>query len=182
MRADIENKDRDIVRAIFYSVAFTLIAVMCATAQSTSFTLFGATPPFTLAAVCAIGFIAKERYGAIFGLVGGILVYALGQSGFSLSPVLYVICGYFCGAMLEYFLAENLLSFIAYGAAAGLLQGLFTLMGCIMLSENFSLWAVLTKIILPQYAAFLICIIPAYGVVNLVYKLIKGKKKGQRLK
>ncbi len=179
---DIENKEVNVGRVIGYSAAFALIVVICAAAQCTSFKMFGATPPFTLAVICAIGFIAGERQGAIFGLIGGVLVYALGQSGFSLTIVLYVICGYFCGAMTEYFLTKNLLSFAVYGAVSGLLQLIFTLMSCIMLSRSFSVGDVLLNIALPEYAAFLICVIPAYGAVILIYKLIKGKKKSRRLR
>ncbi len=182
MRAERDNKEVDIGRAVGYSAVFVIIVVICAAAQSTSFTLIGVTPQFTLAAVCAIGFVANERYGAVFGLLGGVLVYSLGQSGFSLSIVLYVICGYFCGAMTEYFLTKNLLSFMVYGALSGVAEAAFTLINCILYSESFSPGAVFQKIILPEYAAFLICIIPAYGAVNTVYKLIKGKKKGQRLR
>jgi rod shape-determining protein MreD len=123
--------------------------------------------------ICAVGFIRGEKSGAILGLFGGILVDCLGGSGFSLSPVLYTLCGYLCGALVGWFLSTNLPSFIVFSAIAGALREIFTVIQYGLLSEDFSLWQVIKSPIIPEYFAYILCVVPAYLAVLGICKLFK---------
>ena len=160
-----------------YSVFFLALIFICSILQTTCLSAFGKTPALTLALVCAIGFIAGEKMGAVFGIAGGIIVDILGSTGFSFSPVIYMLCGYFCGALVGWFLSQNFPSFIVYGAIAGVLRELFTFAYYVLLSREFSLLDVLAKVIVPEYLAYLICILPAYFAVLAIFSLFKGKDK-----
>jgi LytS/YehU family sensor histidine kinase len=135
----------------------------------------------TLALACAIGFIVGDKAGALAGLFGGIAVSYLGGAGFSFTPIVYVVCGYFCGALVGWFLSKNLPSFIFYGALAGIIREIFTVIYYGLFSSEFDLWKILTKTVFPEYCAYIVCIIPAYGIVLGIFTLFKGKdKKGKR--
>lgn len=160
-----------------YSSAFLALIFICSVMQTTCLSFFGKAPALTLALICAIGFIAGERMGAIFGIAGGVIVDILGSTGFSFSPVIYMLCGYFCGALVGWFLSQNLPSFMVYGAIAGVLREIFTFAYFILFSKEFSLLDVFANVIVPEYLAYLICILPAYFAVLAIFSLFKGKDK-----
>lgn len=163
-----------------YSVFFLILIFICSIMQTTCLSIFGNTPALTLAIVCAIGFIAGEKMGAIFGIVGGIIVDIIGSTGFSFSPVIYMLCGYFCGALVGWFLSQNFPSFIVYGAIAGVLREIFTVVYFILFSKEFSLLDTFVNVIIPEYLAYLLCILPAYFAVLAIFSLFKGKDKRER--
>lgn len=163
---------------IFFSV-FVVFAVLL---QCADIQLFGEIPDITFALICAIGFVAGERYGGIFGLIGGVLLAALGGGGISLSPILFTFCGYLCGAMPRVMLRRNFLSFLIYTPIMGAIHLLFTLIYYVMLSGSYDIWSVFAKRIIPEFFSCVIFMITAYGAVRLIYQLFKGKKTGSRAK
>lgn len=163
-----------------YSVLFLALIFICSILQTTCLSVLGMTPALTLALVCAIGFIAGEKMGAIFGIAGGIIVDILGSTGFTFSPVIYMLCGYFCGTLVGWFLSQNLPSFLVYGAIAGVFRELFTFLYFILFSREFSLLDIFVKVAIPEYLAYLICILPAYFAVLAIFSLFKGKDKRAR--
>ena len=163
-----------------YSVIFLALIFICSIMQTTCLSFLGKAPALTLAIVCAIGFIAGEKMGAVFGIAGGIIVDILGSTGFSFSPVVYMLCGYFCGALVGWFLSQNLPSFTVYGAIAGILREIFTLAYFLLFSKELSLLDVFLNVIVPEYLAYLICILPAYFAVLAIFSLFKGKDKRVR--
>lgn len=170
------------LKIALYTVIFGFILFVSATFQTTFLSFFGKSPALTLAFVCAMGFIIGERAGALAGLFGGIAVSCLGGSGFSFTPIVYVICGYFCGALVGWFLSKNLPSFILYGALAGIVREVFTVIYYGLFSSEFDLWKIFTKTVLPEYSAYILCIIPAYFIILGIFTLFKGKDKREKRK
>lgn len=170
-----ENAVMSPLRIVIYTLFFGFILFISAVFQTTFMSFFGKTPALTLAFICAIGFIAGEKAGALSGLFGGIFVSYLGGVGFSFTPIIYVICGYFCGALVGWILSQNLPSFILYAAAAGVLREIFTFIYYGLFSKSFNLWKILIGTAFPEYFAYLICIIPAYGIILGIFNLFKGK-------
>ncbi|MGM9645013.1 MAG: hypothetical protein ACI3X1_08000 [Eubacteriales bacterium] len=181
--ADIERKKSEIsaVSHVLYSVFFTVLLIFTAILQCSDITFFGIVPDLSFAAVCAVGFIAGERYGGIFGLVGGVLIWALGSSGISLSPILFTFCGYLCGALPRVILRRNFLSYLVFTPIMGAIHIFFTLIYYIMLSESYDIWSVFGKRIIPEFFSCIIFMTVAYGAVKIIYMLFKGKKKDARL-
>ena len=157
------------------TLCFSLIIFFSAILQTTCLSVFGSVPALTLAIVCAIGFVSGEKAGAISGILTGALVDILGSNGGSVSPILFMLCGYFCGAFVGWFLSKNLPSFLLYAAIAGLLREAFTLVYVVLKFESLSIGQIFLKIIIPEYFAYALCIIPAYGAVFGIYRLFKGK-------
>ena len=165
-----------------YSLSFAILLFISAIIQTTCLSFFGKAPALTLAIVCAIGFIMGEKYGAVWGIVGGVITDFLVSSGFSLSPVLFMICGYFCGALVGWFLSKNIPSFLVYAAISGIIREIFTLIYYIIFSNGFSPFKVFTGTVLPEYLAYLLCVFPAYFAVLVIFSLFKGKDKRENKK
>ena len=100
-----------------------------------------------------------------------------GNYGFSFSPIIFMLCGYCCGAFVGWFLSKNLPSFVIFAALAGIFKEIFTFVYFGLFSTEFSLWKIFTSVVIPEYFAYLICVLPAYGAIFGVYRLIKGKDK-----
>lgn len=169
------SKRVKVKQMIACTVCFSLIIFVSAILQTTCLSVFGSVPALTLAIVCAIGFVCGEKVGAISGILTGALLDILGGSVYSLSPILFMLCGYFCGVFVGWFLRKNLPSFLFYAASAGLLREVFTLVNMVLISKSFPAPQVFLKIVIPEYFTYILCIIPAYGAVFGIYRLFKGK-------
>lgn len=163
-------------------LCFSILLIFAAAFQCADIKILGALPDFCFTLICAIGFIAGERYGAIYGLCGGVLIWALGSGGISLSPLLYALCGYLCGALPSVILRRNFLSYLVYTAMMGGIHLIFTLIYFIMLSGSYEMWQTYAKMIIPEFILCVIFMTVAYGAVKLIYTLLKGKKKDSRVK
>ena len=177
-RAD--NNEKKPLRAVAYTVLCTAILFCSVILQTTCLSFFGKAADLTLALVCAIGFIMGERAGCVSGLLSGIIVAYLGGTGLSFAPVIYVICGYFCGALVGWFLSKNLPSFIFYSIVAGMVKEIFTVIYIGLFSNRFDIWNIFIKITVPEFIAYFLCVIPAYGIILGVFILFKGKDKREK--
>lgn len=167
-------------RVAVYSAIYLVLIFILAIFQTSPINIFGHTPDALLALVCAIGFIFGRGYGAIFGLISGVMVWLLGGVGFTLIPILYVLCGYLCGELISRFLSPNFVSFIIFGIMAGVLREIFTLIHFGLISEKFDLWQLINDVIIGEYFAYILCLIPAYFTVFTVHLLFKGKDDKSR--
>lgn len=167
-------------KTALYFVCFFVLIFISALLQTNCLSLFGKVPALTFAVVCAIGFLCGDKIGAVSGIFGGLSVDLLGNSGISFSPILYMLCGYLCGALMGWFLSKNLPSFIVFAAIAGVLREIYILVCCGLISKNFQILQIITKLLIPEYFAYLVCVIPAYGAIWVIDTLIKGKDKRGR--
>ena len=171
-----ENRERiSALRAVIYSISIAVTVFLSAILQSTCLTFFGKVPALTLAVTCAVGFIFGERWGAVTGVGAGVLTDLLGSVGSSFSPIVFMLCGYCCGAFVGWFLSKNLPSFMIYAAIAGVFREIFTFVYFGSFSATFSLGNIFTSVVIPEYFAYLVCVLPSYGVILGIYCLFKGK-------
>lgn len=178
---DVGTKKLGWGKIVALSVIFSAIAFILSILQTANIRFFGQVPDMLLALVCAVAFIYGGEAGAILGLLSGVLIITLGGSGFSLAPIMYVLCGYLCGALVNKILSSNFLSFLAFGAAAGVVRVIFTLIYFGLASDEFDLILLIKNVIIGEYFAYFLCIIPAYFAVFAIYLLFKGKDDGSRM-
>lgn len=167
-------------RIVIYSACISAVIFISAVLQVTCLSFFGSVPALTFAIVCATGFIFGYKAGAVCGILTGVFTDLLGNTGFSFSPIVFMLCGYCCGAFVGWFLSKNLPSFIIYAALAGILKEIFTFVYYGLFSANYSLWNIFTSVVIPEYFAYLICVLPAYGAIFGIYRLFKGKDKKRK--
>ncbi len=85
-----------VLKIIVYGLLTVLLAVLQTTLMP-RLCLFGVFPDIVIAAICCVGIYSGENTAALFGLVSGLAVTALGSVGVSVEPFCYVLVGYFCG-------------------------------------------------------------------------------------
>ena len=163
------------IKIVIYSACLALLIFISAVLQTTCLSFFGKVPALTFALVCAIGFVFGEKWGGVAGILTGILTDILGGSGFSFSPIVFMLCGYCCGVFVGWFLSKNLPSFLIYAAIAGVFKEIFTLVYFGLFSASFSLWNIFLSVVIPEYFAYVLCVLPAYLAVLGIFCLFKGK-------
>ena len=177
------GRDKSPRKSIFKGLIIAVLIFLSAVIQTTDIIkIFGSTPAITFALVCAAGFICGERVGAVIGIFAGVVTDALGASGVTLTILLYTICGYMCGAMVDWFLSTNFPSFLVYAALAGLIREGVTLIYLTLMSQKIPLGEAVLGLMLPEFFAYLVCAIPAYFAVFGIDKIFKVKdKRGYRV-
>ncbi len=83
-----------------YTLIFGAVLLIAAVLQVSLFgrlRFFGAVPDLMLCTVLAFSVLCGRYAGAITGIGAGFLIEALGSTGISLLPVLYLFCGYVAG-------------------------------------------------------------------------------------
>ena len=169
------NEKKGILKLLIISLILIILTLFSSLAEVTFLSVFEITPALTLSFVCAIGFIFGEKFGALFGIFAGIIIYCLGGAPLPLSPILYMICGYTCGAAVGWFLSSNFPSFIVYSIIAGSLREIFSIISVALLSSGFNLWSIITDLLIPEFFAYIICVPISYFSVLLINRLFKGK-------
>lgn len=163
-----------------YFGVFSVLLFLSSLLQTTCLSFFGCVPRLTLALSCAIGFLCGEKIGAIAGIFAGVITDVLGGTGAYLSPILFLLCAYLCGALVGWFLSANLPSFLVYSLFVGLAGAIFTVFSCGLFSKDFHLGDIFIKILVPEFFAFLLCVIPSYGIVFAIHSLVnRSADKGK---
>ena len=176
VRESKKGKISPISHAI-YIVLFSFLVIASTLVQCSDISIFGIKPDITFALICAIGFVLGEGYGAIFGLCAGLLVMYLGSSGISLSPVMFTLCGYFCGALPKILLRRNFLSYTVYTAMMGGIHVIFTLLYYFLMSQSYEIWLVIAQKIIPDFLTTAVCMNLVYFLILGIYTLFKGKDR-----
>ena len=171
----VAKKEIGTGRAIAYAICLLVLCVLLALLQTSGITVFFAVPDALLALVCAAGFVMSAGFGAAYGVLAAVLVSILGGSGFTLIPFVYVLCGYLCGALKNKILSSNFPSFLVFGAIAGGVREIFTLIYYGLISEEIDVGLIIKDVLIGEYFAYILCLVPIYFAVLGVYLLFKGK-------
>lgn len=163
-------------RIIFGVVLFIPAILFLAVMQTSVLTIFGKPPGVVLLFTCATGMLFGEREGGVSGVFGGFIIDCIGGGLFSLSPLFFMLCGYFSGVCSKYVLSHNLPSFWVYALVVGILKELANIFYFGMSSANLNLFEVLTNTLLPDYFAFVICSPFIYIIVYILKKIIFYKR------
>ena len=166
-------------RIIFGVILFIPVILFLAVMQTSVLTIFGKPPGLVLLFVCATGMLFGEREGGACGVFGGFIIDCVGGGLFSLSPLFFMLCGYFSGVCSKYVLSHNLPSFVVYALVVGILKELLGIFYFGMLAESLNLFEVITKTLFPDYFAFLICSPFIYVVAYRLKKIIFYKRKSR---
>lgn len=155
-------------------IVFSVLIIISTLFQVSFFKVFGKTPAIVLCIVCATGFLCGERCGAICGVVGGFFIDMLGAVGFAISPLLYMIAGYFCGYFSKMFLKRNFLSFIIYSLCIGGIRACLSLAYLAFRAKSFNIIDIFAKTLIPEFFAFILCVPIVYftclGIAKIIQK------------
>lgn len=162
---------------------YGLLLLLLAAAESSFFArlrYLPATPDLMLGAVIAATLLDSRKAGAVFGVVGGFVSDALGTTGISLRPILYLLVVLTVGALAS----KMMTGFPAYWMLmlpALLCRGLFSIGQGMLLWGHAPLGEVLRYAVLPELLCTALFCLPLYGIVKLCMLLFRSGRDRLRL-
>ena len=157
-------------KSLIWGIWLFFLAIL----QTTLFShirIFGAVPDLILPAVVAVAVYDKERTGTIAGIVGGVLIDALGGVGLSISPLVYMICGTFVALMTYSVLRRDFISWLTGTAASLIITGGFSVLSARVAlgASRFASSDIWSELLIPQYFASLIMGVPVWFFTRLIW-------------
>lgn len=163
--------------AAFYSRERILCGAVCAAAlvffallQSTVFSALrplGAVPDLMLLFTVALSVTEGPKWGAVWGIVAGVVIEALSLPEIMLSPLMYMLAGFFCGLLCSSRLSGTapVRAVLTLGVLP--LRGVLTSV-CMALSPlPVTAGEVFFEIVLPEAAATLLLAVPVHALMYL---------------
>lgn len=167
------------VGAIVKGMIFFPLLILCALLQVSFINISGKVPAIVLCLVCAIGFVCGEVLGGICGIIGGTVLDIIGSEGISLSPLLFMLAGFFCGYLIKYILRKNFVSFIIYSLCVGAAHACITLGYFALKASSFDLTEIFTGTLLPEFIMFILLSPVFYFLCTGISRLIDRIRKGR---
>ena len=148
--------DADILARLAVCAALLVVFSLTETTIFAKFHPFGAVPDLMLPLTIAVGISEREKWGAVFGIAAGFVIECLGGSTVTVLPLLYMLAGYFAGALTVEMFRDSLATRALYTAAGCFAHIFFTLFALYMTTEGVSFGAAMLRCVIPEFFASLL--------------------------
>lgn len=144
-----------------------LLLTLLQTTLFSKITPFGAIPDLMLSFVLALSVTEGRRWGAVWGIIAGVVIESLGVPEFYLMPLLYMLTGYFGGVICRHYLSETAAVRAVLAVGVIPLKGLFTAVYTVLSPISITPAEAFLEIILPEAGATLLLAAPVHLLVYL---------------
>ena len=134
---------------IYFAAAF--VAALLQTSLLAVIAPFGSVPDLVLLLVLGAGYFCGPAVGGIFGLVAGVISYAIGGIGFAVEPLLYTAVGAFTGFLVENFFKGKFSVWCFYVIFAAIMKGGVSLLVIMLFSSDLQLFASIWRTLIPEF-------------------------------
>ncbi|MCD7775972.1 MAG: hypothetical protein LUH54_01160 [Firmicutes bacterium] len=145
----------EIVKYVLYALAGLLFLAL-ETSFFSRIRAFDSTPDILIIAAAAVGFYENERAGAIFGAAVGFLSGIMGGVGISILPIVYMLVGYFCGAVTADYYSRSVPLFIMLDLVSCAVRLITTLIEVALSWSSFDLMTVFSGVLVPEFLSTLV--------------------------
>lgn len=144
------------IDTILKAVICAFLLVFFCLLQTTLFTKFrpfGAVPDLILPLTVAFALSEKERWGAVLGLIGAVVIESLGGSTVTLMPLLYTFTGYICGILAVNYFRDSVATRFLFTVVTSFVKICFTLIVLFATTGDATLPTAIMKCALPELLA-----------------------------
>jgi len=162
-------------RVIFYGVLFFILCV----AQTSFFgqlSFLPVVPNLALGGVAAVALLDEERCAVICGIAAGFLADAIGGSGISLSPIVFLLVAIVCAEISKKML-PHFLSWLIVMLAAAVVGAFGTVLNIAVNFTGVSIASVARSLLLPELLATYFISLPIFFLVKLCVRFSDAKTK-----
>lgn len=163
-----------IIRALVCLVLVSFFALLQTTLFA-RFKPFGAVPDLMLPLVVAVAMHAREKWGAVMGLLAAFVIESLGGSTVTILSLLYMPVGYLCGLLTVYYFRDGFAVRAMYTVVTMLARCLFTLIILFTSSPYVSFPAAIRYVTIPEFFAGILFAFLPHLTVHYVFRLTEGK-------
>lgn len=159
-------------------VAYTLLTVFIALLQTTFFSRFrpfSSSPDILILTVATIGFYDNEKSAAILGAFLGFIAGAVGGTGISLLPLIYMLVGYFAGLFASEYYKRGILLYAIYVVGCCVIRFFTTSIYIAFMWQSVDIIDAMKGVLIPEFlSTAVVSPLPALLLLP-VYKLSKPK-------
>ena len=142
----------------------------------------GAAPDLILCATIALAYYEGERAAAVFGMLSGYVLEAVGSTGFSILPLFYMLVGCVCAMFFLNILGKNIGAYVIYVALFSLVRAAISLIYIQFTTPDFALGSAFMRVVLPEYGVTLLASPIIFFLCGLIsYRLRRGSIQEGRL-
>ena len=145
-----------VIRYVICTVLLLLLAAVLQVTLLSKFRLLGVLPDLMLCTVVCVAFFCGRYMGAITGIAGGFLIYALGSPGITLLPLVYFLCGYITGHYAKSVGEVGYLSFVGYISASAAIRVVVSGICSFLEHSDLRFFHLLLHTLLPEFLLTLI--------------------------
>ena len=167
-----------IIRGLVCLVLISFFALLQTTLFA-RFRPFGAVPDLMLPLVVAIAMIAREKWGAVSGIVAAFLIESLGGATVTVLALLYMPVGYICGLLTVYYFRDGFAVRALYTVVTAVAKGLLNLVILALSMPSVSLPTAFLYVLIPEFFATLLFAPLPHLAVHYAFRLTEGKKKNE---
>lgn len=136
---------------------------------------FDSTPDILIIAVAMIAMYENERAGAIFGVAIGFVAEALGGTGLSLLPLVYMLVGWFGGIVASEYYKRSVLLFLIFDVSACAVRMFVTLIYVVCTWGTADISVIFPNVLIPEVlSTFVIAPVPAL-LLYPVWRIFRGE-------
>ena len=139
-------------------------------------------PDLILCATLSLSFFESERVAAIFGMLAGFALEAVGSVGFSILPLFYMLCGCVCSMLFSRVLQKNFGAYMLYMSVFMLLRSAISVIYIQFSQSDYSLDIAFTQVLMPEYAFSLIAAPVIFLLTLAVSRLLHLQKDTDAVK
>lgn len=137
---------------------------------------FGSTPDILIVATAMTAMYENERAGAIFGLAVGFVAEALGTTGVSLLPLIYMCIGYACGIIASEYYKRSVLLFLIFDAGVLAVRMFTTLIYIVLTWDIVDISIIFPEVLIPELlSTFVISPVPAL-LLYPIWRIFRGEE------
>ncbi|MBQ3591406.1 MAG: hypothetical protein II979_05645 [Clostridia bacterium] len=175
-RLGISIEVEPIIRALVCLVLISFFALL-QTTLFTRFQPFGAVPDLMLPLVVAISMIAREKWGAVSGILAAFVIESLGGVSVTILSLLYMPVGYVCGLLTVYYFRDGFAVRALYTGVTALARVLFSLLVLVLSKPSVSLPDAALYVMIPEFFATVAFSFLPHLAVKYAFRLTEGKAK-----
>ncbi|MBE6569374.1 MAG: hypothetical protein E7658_04035 [Ruminococcaceae bacterium] len=167
----ISLEGESVLRGVLMILLISLFALLQTTLM-TRFRPFGATPDLMLPLVVGIAMTAREKWGAVSGIIAAFVIESLGGATLTILPLFYMPVGYICGILSIHYFRDGFAVRSLYTVVTGILRAVVTLILIFSTTPNTSLPDAFSVAVIPEFFATLL-FAPLPHCASLLFRLIK---------
>lgn len=162
-------------RVIFYGVLFFILCV-AATSFFGQLSFLSVVPNLALGGVAAVALLDEEKCAIVCGIAAGFLADAIGGSGISLSPIIFMLVAIVCAEISKKML-PHFLSWLVVMLVAAVLGAAGTVLNIFVNTSGVTITSIAKDLLLPELLATYFLSLPIFFLVKLSVRFSDAKTK-----
>ncbi len=164
-----------IIKTIVYTF-FSISLICTVSAFLPSLGYRGAVPDLILCAAIALSYYEGERAAAVFGMLSGWALEAVGSTGFCILPLFYMLAGCVCAMLFINILGKNIGAYLIYVAGFSLVRAAISLIYIQFTTPDFAMGSAFLRVVLPEYGVTLLASPIIFLIMGLISRMLNSNR------